>query len=254
MLKLPQLAPLQAMSNYTSYIGIILHGSLESRVSPPEPWRYGNYYSPAAIAARASPPLAITPETTHTKQGSKAKSTVSEISGYSVGDDASDLGERGKMRGSRGSLGPLGLGGKEGRAIVMPKGCVSDEALFEAIALISMATGSAAYALRIAGRRVDGGGNLQEEAHEIYDEQLGASPSPACFFLFDSDVLSFFFSLQPFVWLWRRCSDLESTLLCACGWVRSSTRYPNYLVSFKVSTFTSRPHATADFLQPRTPP
>jgi hypothetical protein len=56
----------------------------------------------------------------------------------------------------------------------MPKGCISDEVLFEAIALLAMSTGNALPALHTAGRRMDNEGNLEEEAFDAYDEQLGA--------------------------------------------------------------------------------
>jgi len=55
----------------------------------------------------------------------------------------------------------------------MPKGCISDEILFEAIALLAMSTGNALSAMHTAGRRMDNEGNLEGEAFDAYDEQLG---------------------------------------------------------------------------------
>jgi hypothetical protein len=166
---------IKAMSNYTWAIGIILHGSLESRMPPPEPWRYNNYYSPAALAIRVSPPpVAGTPMDTHLKHGSKSWISSGENTRSSIVDVADSATEKGKSRAIGGSLGALGLGGKDGKAIIMPKGCISDEVLFEAIALLALSTGNALRAMHTAGRRVDSEGNLEEEAFDAYDEQLGA--------------------------------------------------------------------------------
>jgi hypothetical protein len=126
------------------------------------------------MATRVQPPVASTPPATHLRHGSKSKVYPSEKVRSSTTDAADSNTEKGKSRAIRGGLGALGLGGKEGKAIVMPKGCISDEVLFEAIALLAMSTGNALSAMHTAGRRMDNEGNLEEEAFDAYDEQLGA--------------------------------------------------------------------------------
>ena len=89
---------------------------------------------------------------THVKHGSKSRVSSG---GKHDGTDVGKLRTRG-----------VGLGGKEGKAIIMPKGCISDEVLFEAIALLAMSTGNALSVMHTAGRPVDSDGYLEGEAFD----------------------------------------------------------------------------------------
>ncbi|KAG8816995.1 phosphatidylinositol kinase- protein kinase tor1, partial [Serendipita sp. 400] len=138
-----------AMLSYIWELGVIFNGALESRVQPPFPWRYDNYYSEAATAARESSATKANPANRGGPTGSKRASTAIEALSISTGKGAPTIGERTSSSSSIKSGPRRGLGGKNGKAIVITRGSVSDEVLFEAIALLCTALG--VHALKVLG-------------------------------------------------------------------------------------------------------
>jgi hypothetical protein len=155
----------------------VLHGGLESRVPSLDLWKYNNYYSEAAIAAR-------NPHSAQVKTGANVSRKGSTPNNKRIsGGESSALvttgqKEGGKIRGKAVTGGAggrkIGLGGKGGKAIVMPKGCVSEEVLFGTIALLAEALGvHTMNALLIAGKKDDGGdvdGEREDESMSALDK------------------------------------------------------------------------------------
>ncbi|KAG8800955.1 phosphatidylinositol kinase- protein kinase tor1, partial [Serendipita sp. 399] len=141
------------MLSYIWELGVIFNGALESRAPPPAPWRYENYYSENAISAREMASSAAKLSTTARGAGAggvtaKRASNAIEALSISTGKGAPTSTEKHPSLPRKPST-RRGLGGKNGRAIVITRGSVSDEVLFEAIALLCTALG--VHALKVLG-------------------------------------------------------------------------------------------------------
>jgi hypothetical protein len=145
-------------------------------------WKYNNYYSEAAIAAR-------NPHSMQAKAGANVSSRTSTSSNKResnmlVSTVAAAQKEGGKIRGKSAAAGgkKMGLGGKGGKAIVMAKGSVSEEVLFGTIALLAEALGAHTMnALLIAGKKDEDGlmeGDKEDESMSALDKifRFGLNP------------------------------------------------------------------------------
>lgn len=157
-----------AMISYIKELGVILNGCLESRLPPPAPWRYNSYYSDTNMSLRHGPGRASTVKRSGTRGApvpvsGKRASTAMEALAATTGKPESAV----PAKGSGSSA-----ASKQSKGLVIPKGCVSDEVLFEAIALISMA-------LEVHATRVISGAGRSEDA-EAQDDLVGPDDDTAC--------------------------------------------------------------------------
>lgn len=164
--------------SYTWEIGVVLNGSLESRIPSPDLWKYNSYYSEAAIVSR-NPHAAATAATGRGSASVSRKASTSSNKRASMVEPSLLVNavtaaqkEGGKIRGGKSSGRRMGLGGKGGKAISMAKGSVSEEVLFGTIALLAEALGvHTMNVLLIAGKRDEDGADFEWEGE---DESMSA--------------------------------------------------------------------------------
>jgi hypothetical protein len=167
------------MIAYIWEIGVVLHGSLESRLPPPDPWKYNNYYSEAAIVARNAPPPSRTGSVRSSLNKSKANLVTDPYSNGSASDKAVSRDKKIRPKSAHAPHG-YGLGGKNGREIMMARGSVNDEVLFDTISVLSDALGvHIMKALGIAGRKVTGTDDMEQR--DDSEEREEASTAQGAF-------------------------------------------------------------------------
>lgn len=137
-------------------------------------WSYNGYYSPSSLSARSK---ASSPTASPSVARNTATSTRIRTSFIDPSKDSKPLFVTTSDT-SRGERRKLGLGGKGGKAIQMPKGCVSEEVLFGTIALLAEALGVHFMNVLLIAGRGEEGEEMDGELNPFpqYDRNLDAYP------------------------------------------------------------------------------